>query len=122
VNQRLETLLRIRTDLDALIADELKSAEGERPPADPLAMMVAELRSECWQGAILVLDDRWVKEADAARLIGRAATTVRNWRQGSAPLTWKRIQGATYYELAELARYKIGAVGALVGAPGESIG
>lgn len=113
-------LLAIASRLEAEAASlrALAAALGHgEAPIDPVEVELGAMRARCRDYGVLPIDGRWVKEAEAARLLNVSAFTMRNWRQGLRDrLPSQRIGRATCYELADLAAYKIGALSALSGA------
>jgi hypothetical protein len=55
--------------------------------------------------AILVTWDGHVIERDAARLLGKAPHTLKNWRDQHQPLPFRKLGGRVQYDLADLAGF-----------------
>src|SRR5688572_6881911 len=88
VLRALGELKRIDETLRAVL-DALPGPEQLDAPVDLLAL---RLRQQCHELGIHILDNRRVKEADAARLICRAYKTMMNWRQnGDDKIPYKKI-------------------------------
>src|SRR5262245_25549736 len=61
------------------------------------------LREACADMGISVSADGYVREADAARLLNRSAHTLKNWRDQSRPLSFRRMGNRVEYSLRTLA-------------------
>jgi len=66
---------------------------------------VARLAAECIIRRIQVVDDH-VSERDAARLVGRSASTLKRRRLTDRPIPCLKYDGRTRYRLADLATFK----------------
>jgi hypothetical protein len=66
---------------------------------------VARLAVECIIRRIQVVDDH-VSERDAARLVGRSASTLKRRRLTDRPIPCLKYDGRTRYRLADLAAFK----------------
>ena len=77
-------------------------------PCDDLEAKVEEkLRAACDDAGIVVSVTGTVTEADAARLVDRAPTTLANWRYAERSIPFRRINGRIRYALSDLARWQI---------------
>jgi hypothetical protein len=74
-------------------------------PPEPVAAKVEELKTACRELAIMVSWDSHVTEPAAAQLLGKAPTTLRNWRDQHRPLPFRKLGGRVQYDLADLAAY-----------------
>jgi 3',5'-cyclic AMP phosphodiesterase CpdA len=84
---------------------ELTAAASVTQPPDPVAAKLDELKTACRELAIFVTWDGFVSEAGAAQLLGKAAHTLKNWRDQHRPLTFRRNGGRIQYDLDEIARF-----------------
>ncbi|OWR00871.1 hypothetical protein [Sphingopyxis witflariensis] len=64
-----------------------------------------DLRRTISERGIWISADHYVREADAATLIGHAPKTLANWRSGDGRLPSIKRAGRPIYALATLAEY-----------------
>jgi hypothetical protein len=64
-----------------------------------------DLRRWCLNNGYLVLPDGAVRESAAAAILGRAAGTLRNWRNGAGTVPLYRHRGRVTYRLHDLAEH-----------------
>jgi hypothetical protein len=87
----------------------MRAANNQRIAVPDLAERIADclatLEGTARASATPVTGDGRVSEADAAGLIGLAAGTLRNWRNGHSPLPFYRAGGRITYRLSDLAAY-----------------
>ena len=86
----MEALCARVAKLEALTA----TASVTQPP-DPVAAKAEELKTACRELAILVSWDSHVTEPAAAQLLGKAPTTLRNWRDQRRPLPFRKLGGGS---------------------------
>jgi hypothetical protein len=72
---------------------------------DAVDAIVLELRQDCAELGIAIGSSRTVTEQDAARLLSRAPTTLRNWRFNGQPIPVQRINNRVRYRLQDLAAW-----------------
>lgn len=66
-----------------------------------------DLRAACEAAGIVVSFDGYVREADAALLLGLSPYTLRNRRLEDAPLPARKLGRSWEYSLQELARFLV---------------
>lgn len=94
--------------LDSIDAGCVPLSDSPEQPNDPVDQAAHQFRQRCQELGIHIIDNSWVREADAARLINRSPDTMRNWRQnGEDKIPYKKITNRTCYSLYDLARYKV---------------
>jgi len=74
---------------------------------DPLENEIETLRRVCIDLAIAVTPPDFVRQADAARLLGRSRGTIANWASGAQPLEVRKIGVRNFYSLADIARFRL---------------
>jgi hypothetical protein len=74
------------------------------PERDQVAAKVDELLTACQARRIAVVDG-YVREGDAAELLGWSRLTARNRRLADQPIPWRRLGRTPQYALADLARF-----------------
>ncbi|CAN7518297.1 hypothetical protein LJR235_003561 [Pararhizobium sp. LjRoot235] len=66
---------------------------------------VSMLRMACAERGMILTADGRVGENDAAALLGKAPTTLRNWRSGARPLRFSHLGGRVFYKITDLAAF-----------------
>ncbi|ANK84168.1 MULTISPECIES: helix-turn-helix domain-containing protein [unclassified Rhizobium] len=91
---------RIEAKLDRVLAtrDRQTQSTDQRDP-------VAALRAVCHERAVVLTGDGRIGEYDAAMLLGRSPTTLRNWRFGERPIPHSKLGGRIMYRLEDLAAF-----------------
>lgn len=74
------------------------------PERDQIAAKVEALLQVCEARRIAVVDG-FVREGDAAELLGWSRFTARNRRLEDQPIPWRRIGRTPTYALVDVARY-----------------
>lgn len=95
---------RIERKVDALLAERGGEA-AETGPDSRAEAIVADLHERAVGMGISIGPCGTVGEYDAARLLGKGAGTLRNWRYESRPLPYARLGGRIAYRLDDLAAF-----------------
>jgi hypothetical protein len=109
-SQSPEAALRaIREEFEALKrrVAELEATFSRNAEPDPVDFRTEQLRQACEDLEIPVSGDGFVREADAGRLLNRAAKTLRNWRDQSRPLEYRVLGNRVEYSLLTLAAFLV---------------
>ena len=72
--------------------------------ADPVAVEVQKIRSWCAANGIQIVLTDCIRQADAARYLGRAHQTLRNWGD---LIPARRVRGRVYYRLSDVAEFVV---------------
>ena len=99
-------LLRILQRLEQIEALLQPLIEGDRNShPNPVEVKAKQLREACLETGISLTADGFIGEHNAARLLNRSATTLRNWRYTEQPLKFRVLGGRIEYGLSDLAGF-----------------
>lgn len=81
------------------------AASNDADDADDGAAAAAAMRAACAVMGLATTWDGYVSEADAARLMGRSPSTMRNRRSLDRPVPYRKRGRHVEYSLTDLARW-----------------
>ncbi len=77
---------------------------GQPMPTDPVAAESERIRRWAAENGIPVLLGDCIRQADAARYLGRAPKTLQNWAATDERLPARRLRGRVYHDIEAIAR------------------
>ncbi len=99
----LARLAALEAKVEALQRQNVPPAGRFEDGSPTCGSKLDQLTAACRDLGITISGDGWIREHGAARLLGRSAFTLRNWRYAERPLPYRILGGRIEYRLADLA-------------------